>query len=66
MVRAGEAIDASARPQPRISTRRRIHSTAPRHYVFDEAIVAFNQALKPAVLADGTYFLNYNGVTLSR
>ncbi len=31
-----------------------------RHYVFD-AIVAINKALKPAVLADGTYFLDRNG-----
>jgi uncharacterized protein (DUF362 family) len=32
-----------------------------RHYVFDDAIVAINKALKPAVLADGTYFLDRNG-----
>jgi uncharacterized protein (DUF362 family) len=32
-----------------------------RHYVFDEAIVAINRALAPAVLADGTYFLDDNG-----
>jgi len=32
-----------------------------RHYVFDDAIVAINRALKPAVLADGTYFLDRNG-----
>lgn len=32
-----------------------------RHYVFDDAIVAINGALKPAVLADGTYFLDQNG-----
>jgi len=32
-----------------------------RHYIFDDAIVAINQALKPAVLADGTYFLDRNG-----
>jgi uncharacterized protein (DUF362 family) len=32
-----------------------------RHYVFDDAIVAINRALKPAVLADGTYFLDHNG-----
>jgi uncharacterized protein (DUF362 family) len=32
-----------------------------RHYLFDDAIVAINQALKPAVLADGTYFLDHNG-----
>lgn len=32
-----------------------------RHYIFDDAIVAINRALKPAVLADGTYFLDHNG-----
>lgn len=32
-----------------------------RHYIFDDAIVAINQALKPMVLADGTYFLDRNG-----
>ena len=32
-----------------------------RHYIFDRAIVAINQALKPAVLADGTHFLDDNG-----
>ena len=32
-----------------------------RHYIFDDAIVAINKALKPAVLADGTYFLDSNG-----
>ena len=32
-----------------------------RHYMFDEAIVAINQALRPAVLGDGTYFLDVNG-----
>jgi len=32
-----------------------------RHYIFDNAIVAINRALKPAVLADGTYFLDRNG-----
>jgi len=32
-----------------------------RHYIFDDAIVAINKALKPAVLADGTYFLDRNG-----
>lgn len=32
-----------------------------RHYLFDEAIVAINRALKPVVLADGTYFLDRNG-----
>jgi uncharacterized protein (DUF362 family) len=32
-----------------------------RHYIFDEAIVAINKALKPVILADGTYFLDKNG-----
>lgn len=32
-----------------------------RHYVFDDAIVAINRALRPKVLADGTYFLDGNG-----
>lgn len=32
-----------------------------RHYIFNDAIVAINRALKPAVLADGTYFLDRNG-----
>jgi uncharacterized protein (DUF362 family) len=32
-----------------------------RHYIFDEAIIAINQRLKPAVLGDGTYFLDQNG-----
>jgi uncharacterized protein (DUF362 family) len=32
-----------------------------RHYIFDDAIVAINKALKPAVLGDGTYFLDQNG-----
>lgn len=32
-----------------------------RHYIFDEAILAINRRLKPAVLADGTYFLDQNG-----
>jgi uncharacterized protein (DUF362 family) len=32
-----------------------------RHYVFDDAIVAINRALRPAVLADGTFFLDRNG-----
>ena len=32
-----------------------------RHYIFDDAIVAINRALKPAVLADGTYFLDRSG-----
>lgn len=32
-----------------------------RHYIFNDAIVAINQALKPEVLGDGTYFLDENG-----
>lgn len=32
-----------------------------RHYVFDAAVVAINQRLRPAVLADGTYFLDESG-----
>jgi len=32
-----------------------------RHYIFDKAILAINRALKPVVLADGTYFLDRNG-----
>jgi uncharacterized protein (DUF362 family) len=32
-----------------------------RHYLFDDAIVAINRALKPAVIADGTFFLDMNG-----
>jgi uncharacterized protein (DUF362 family) len=32
-----------------------------RHYIFNDAIVAINQALKPEVLGDGTYFLDDNG-----
>lgn len=32
-----------------------------RHYIFDDAIVAINRALKPVVLADGSYFLDRNG-----
>jgi len=32
-----------------------------RHYIFDEAILAINQRLKPVVLGDGTYFLDQNG-----
>lgn len=32
-----------------------------RHYLFDDAIVAIDQALRPAVLADGTFFLDNNG-----
>jgi uncharacterized protein (DUF362 family) len=31
------------------------------HFMFDEAIVAINKALKPAVLSDGTHFLDRNG-----
>lgn len=31
------------------------------HFIFDDAIVAINRALRPAVLADGTYFLDRNG-----
>jgi uncharacterized protein (DUF362 family) len=32
-----------------------------RHFIFDDAIVAINRALRPAVLADGSYFLDRNG-----
>jgi uncharacterized protein (DUF362 family) len=32
-----------------------------RHYIFSDAIVAINRALRPVVLADGTYFLDRNG-----
>jgi uncharacterized protein (DUF362 family) len=32
-----------------------------RHYVFNEAIIAINRLLKPAVLADGTFFLDRTG-----
>ena len=32
-----------------------------RHYIFNEAIVAINRALKPAVLSDGTWFLDRQG-----
>ena len=32
-----------------------------RHSIFNEAIVAINKALKPAVLADGTFFLDQHG-----
>jgi uncharacterized protein (DUF362 family) len=32
-----------------------------RHHIFDHAIVAINQALKPVVLGDGTYFLDRSG-----
>ena len=32
-----------------------------RHYIFNDAIVAINRALKPMVLGDGTYFLDCNG-----
>ncbi|MGQ0792574.1 MAG: DUF362 domain-containing protein [Deltaproteobacteria bacterium] len=31
------------------------------HFVFNDAIIAINRALRPAVLADGTYFLDRNG-----
>jgi uncharacterized protein (DUF362 family) len=31
------------------------------HYLFNDAIVAINRALKPVVLADGTFFLDRNG-----
>jgi len=32
-----------------------------QHYIFDDAIVTINQALKPWVIADGTYLLDCNG-----
>lgn len=32
-----------------------------RHYIFNDAIVAINRALRPVVLGDGTYFLDRNG-----
>jgi len=32
-----------------------------KHYIFSDAIVAINRALKPAVLADGRFFLDQNG-----
>lgn len=32
-----------------------------RHFIFDDAIVAINKALRPAIVADGTYFLDDNG-----
>ena len=32
-----------------------------KHYIFSDAIVAINRALKPVVLADGQYFLDQNG-----
>lgn len=32
-----------------------------RHYIFNDAIVAINKVLRPAVLGDGTYFLDRNG-----
>jgi uncharacterized protein (DUF362 family) len=32
-----------------------------RHYIFNDAIVAINRALRPAVLGDGTWFLDNNG-----
>ena len=35
-----------------------------RHYIFDAAIVAINRALRPAVLSDGTYFLDQSGPML--
>jgi len=31
------------------------------HYILDDAVIAINKALMPAVLADGTYFLDRNG-----
>jgi uncharacterized protein (DUF362 family) len=31
------------------------------HFIFNDAIVAINRALRPAVLSDGTYFLDRNG-----
>lgn len=32
-----------------------------RHYLFNDAIIAINRRLRPAVLGDGTYFLDRNG-----
>ncbi len=32
-----------------------------KHYIFSDAIIAINRALKPVVLADGQNFLNQNG-----
>ena len=32
-----------------------------RHYIFDDGIVAINQALRTAVLGDGTWFLDSSG-----
>jgi uncharacterized protein (DUF362 family) len=32
-----------------------------RHYIFNAAIVAINQALKPKVVSDGTFFLDESG-----
>lgn len=32
-----------------------------RHFIFSDAIVAINRALKPIVISDGTYFLDNNG-----
>jgi uncharacterized protein (DUF362 family) len=32
-----------------------------RHYIFNAAIVAINKALRPAVLSDGTFFLDRSG-----
>lgn len=31
------------------------------HYLFNDAIIAINRALRPMVLADGTYFLDQSG-----
>jgi uncharacterized protein (DUF362 family) len=31
------------------------------HYIFNDAIVAINKRLRPAVVGDGTYFLDRNG-----
>jgi uncharacterized protein (DUF362 family) len=32
-----------------------------RHFIFDDAIVAINRALRPVVVGDGTFFLDDNG-----
>ncbi len=32
-----------------------------RHYIFNDAIIAINRELRPAVVADGSYFLDQNG-----
>lgn len=32
-----------------------------RHYIFNDAIIAIDRALRPAVLGDGTWFLDRNG-----